>query len=127
MTNALVFVQSIDASSVLAWLREAQVNFLLATLSGKSWRALTSEVVDQICAVCSQKTRIFSAIVCVDFTGLALPAWLTVALESSLLERSAHASISAWVSAVCAWIDCYVAVLTSVSTSTQAGAVKREE
>lgn len=123
IADALVVEESVDANSVLARLGHAQIDFLLASLSGEAWRAGADKIVDEVSAVGAQQARILSAVVGVDLALLAFPAWRAVALESSLLQRSALSSVSARVSVGCAWIDRNVAVASGVSGSAEASVV----
>lgn len=86
ITNAFVAEEAIDASTVAAWFRQAQVNFVVASFSSEAWRACAAKVIHQICAVGAQKTRILSTIVDIRFAQLALPSCQAFAFESSLLQ-----------------------------------------
>jgi hypothetical protein len=123
MTDALVLEEPVDTNSVLARLRHAQVDLLLASLSGESWWTCADKVVDQVSAVGTQQARILSTVVGVDLALLAFPARRAVALESSLLQGSALSSVSTRISVRCAWVDCHVAVASGGAATAEASVV----
>lgn len=109
MAYALTVEKAINACAVHTRVNVAQFHFLVTPLSCEASRTVTNEIVDQVCAVGSQKARVFCTIINVDLTGGATPSKWALALVTSLLQGHTETSISTRTVANCAWIDGYVA------------------
>lgn len=120
MAYALTIEEAINARAMHTRVNIAQFHFLVASLSCEASRAVTNKIVDQVCAVGSQKAWILCAVINVDLAGGATPSERALALVTSLLQGHTETSVGTRTVTDCTGIDSDVACGALIARATKA-------